>query len=233
MYCVSFAFFYLFILVNGEPKGPIYPNRGLRQGDHLSPCLFLLCTEGLVCLLKRAALDKSLEGIRVCMGAPQVNHLLFVDDNLIFCKAKRCSSTWLLEILNVYAIALEQCINTEKTTMVISRNVKNETQDKIKSIWGCTTWQQYEKYLSFPPIVGISKKKAFVEIKSKVGKCLQSWKGRLLSQGVKEVLIKAVVLAISMFAISCFKLLITLCSELKSLMTNFWWGQKENEKKIH
>lgn len=50
----------------------------------------------------------------------------------------------------------------------------------------------------------------------------------------KEILLKAVALAIPTFTISVFKLSKTLCEELKSLMANFWWGQKEEEeRKVH
>lgn len=86
MQCVQSTSFS--ILVNGVPKCPITPSRGLRQGDPLSPYIFLLCTEGLISLLKNSTLDMSLEGVRVCRGAPMINYLLFADDNLIFCKEK-------------------------------------------------------------------------------------------------------------------------------------------------
>lgn len=59
------------------------------------------------------------------------------------------------------------------------------------------------------------------------------WKGKLLSQDGREVLIKAIALAIHMFTMSCFKIPKTFCSELESLMVKFWWGQKESDNKIH
>jgi hypothetical protein len=51
MSCVSSVSYA--ILVNGQPSGNIKPIRGIRQRDHLSPYLFLLCTEALSALLTR------------------------------------------------------------------------------------------------------------------------------------------------------------------------------------
>ena len=53
--CVSFVSFS--IIVNGEPRGHIVPTKGLRQGDHLSPYLFLLVSEGLNELIKHIVSD--------------------------------------------------------------------------------------------------------------------------------------------------------------------------------
>lgn len=53
-----------------------------------------------------------------------------------------------------------------------------------------------------------------------------------ISQGRKKVLIKTVVLSISMFTVSYFKLLKKLCEELEQLITSFLWGQREEETKI-
>ncbi|KAF5477566.1 hypothetical protein F2P56_004192 [Juglans regia] len=64
------------ILVNGEPKGPVFPSRGIRQGDPISPYLILLCTEGLISLLQQADVQDAMEGIRICRGAPKFNHLI-------------------------------------------------------------------------------------------------------------------------------------------------------------
>lgn len=74
---VSYSF-----LINGSPQGSVKPSRGIRQGDPLSPYVFILCTEVLSALCDKAMLDGSLAGVRVSRHSPSVNHLLFADDTI-------------------------------------------------------------------------------------------------------------------------------------------------------
>ena len=70
-------------------------------------------------------------------------------------------------------------------------------------------------------------------VRDKVLMKFKSWKQQTLSQGGKEVLIKAVACAIPTYTMACFKIPKKICSEMNSAMEKFWWGQKEEEGKIH
>jgi dipeptide/tripeptide permease len=65
-----------------------------------------------------------------------------------------------------------------------------------------------------------------------VWKWLQDWKLHFLSQAGKEILLKVVIQAIPSFCMSVFFLPKLLCAWINSLMTRFWWGHKEKDKKI-
>lgn len=82
------------IKINGKPTGHITPKRGIRQGDPLSPYLFLLCAEGLSTLIQQAVGRGQMDGISVCREGPKISHLFFTDDSLIFHKATiaKCES---------------------------------------------------------------------------------------------------------------------------------------------
>ncbi|XP_031096926.1 uncharacterized protein LOC116001177 [Ipomoea triloba] len=71
---------------DGSLIGPIVPSRGLRQGDPISPYLFIIIAEGLSAMIKIAEDNGLLHGIQVARGAPKISHLLFVDDSFLFCK---------------------------------------------------------------------------------------------------------------------------------------------------
>lgn len=86
MRCVSTVSYS--ILVNGSPSDSFSPNQGLRQGDPLSPYLFLFCTEALSGLLNKSVEMGKLHGDWICNDEPVVSHLLFADDGLFFLKAE-------------------------------------------------------------------------------------------------------------------------------------------------
>ena len=65
------------ILHNGRELGPILPQRGLRQGDPLSPYVFIICAEALTSLIRTRENDGLVYGCRMARGAPPISHLFF------------------------------------------------------------------------------------------------------------------------------------------------------------
>ena len=81
-------------------------------------------------------------------------------------------------------------------------------------------------------MVGREKKKTFNRIKDQVSKKKVGWKGKLLSNAGREILIKVVAQVTPTYTMNCFKLPDSLCSEINSLVRGFWWEKKENARKI-
>ena len=120
------------ILVNGEPKGLFRPSRRLRQGDPLSPYLFLFCAEGLNALLQGAALRGDIHGFSICRTGPKLNHLFFVDNCLLFCRASLLECEKIKELLGFYDEASGKMVNRQKTTLFFSKNTDAQTMEDIK-----------------------------------------------------------------------------------------------------
>ena len=73
MRCVSTVTYS--IKINGTPRGHITPSRGIRQGDPLSPYLFLLCAEGLSALIQSSVNRGQMEGFKISRSGPRLSHL--------------------------------------------------------------------------------------------------------------------------------------------------------------
>ena len=64
--------------------------------------MFLLCAIGLQGLLYKAKYDGSIKGVSICKNGPQVSHLFFVDDSVLFCHVKEAKCQVILDILAIY-----------------------------------------------------------------------------------------------------------------------------------
>ncbi|KAL0456837.1 UNVERIFIED_CONTAM: putative mitochondrial protein [Sesamum latifolium] len=199
MLCVS-SVTYSFVL-SGSQFGSISPQRGLRQGDPLSPYLFLLCTESLSSLFRAAAEAGSVPGVSICRGAPRISHLLFADDTVVFCPATSDSVQQIRAMLDTYKIASGQEINFHKSAVAFSRNTPVDQQKQLADLLHIRLENKHE-----------------------------GWHERTLSQAGKALLIQSVIQAIPSYAMSCFLLPKTLLKEIQSLAADFFWHDGDRHR---
>jgi len=221
------------VLINGEPKGFVTPTRAIKQGDSLSPYLFLLCAEGLSAMIRKAKEARNLQGVLSSNGGVYLSHLLFTDDSLIFCQATMEECQRLLAILKQYEAASGQAINRQKTTLFFSRNTRIDVKQHIRNMMGARIMEDCEKYLGLPMASRKSKVNTFKDLQEKITRRVMGWKEKLISKAGREILIKTVAQAISTYSMCIFKIPKTLCDTINSTMAKYWWGQTEKEKKIH
>lgn len=147
------------ILVNGSPYGRFEVSRGLRQGDPLSPHLFILCSDVLSSLISKAHHDHKLQGIRISNGGPCITHLLFADDSLFFVKADHKNSSMLLQIFKDYETASGQVINFDKSSITFGNRVYQQNRDRIMQTLQIHNIGGGGKYLGLPEQFGRKKKR--------------------------------------------------------------------------
>jgi ribonuclease HI len=231
MQCVTSVTFA--VRVNGVFSDFFQPTRGIRQGDPISPYLFLLCSEGLTCMLKNIGPLYAARGVRVGRHSPWISHLLFADDCLIFTQASQRAAERVSGILEHYNRGSGQLVNKNKSAVFFSANCDDDAKRVVHDCLQIPNEALGEKYLGLPTMAGRGNTGAFQFIMDRSRYFVGGWAEKTLSCAAKEVLIKSNLQAVPTYSMSCFKLPPAICRKLTSHASNYWWGSSLDNHKIH
>ena len=224
---VSYSF-----LLNGQAKGLVIPQRGIRQGDPLSPYLFIICNEVLSGLCLKAQSNGSLPSLRVATGSPRVNHLLFADETMFLVRADQQRCQKLRSILLKYEKASAQKINQSKSSITFSAKTPLEMKLGAKRVLDIHNEGGQGKYSGLPELFGRKKKDLFTSIVDRIKQKALSWSSRFLSTARNLTMLKSVLATMPTYTMSCFHLPNSLSKRIQSALTRFWWDSNSEKKKM-
>lgn len=209
------------ILVNGEPTKWIMTKRGVRQGDPLSPYLFLLVAECLARLTNEAIANNLIKGIGPS-EAGKATLTQFADDTFFFCKAKIRYLKNLKFLWRLFEWASGMKINTEKSELYYLGQ-KDEKRARLANILKCKVGTRPTKYLGFPLSPKPPPKESWREVIQKLHRKIRGWQAKLLSRGGRLILVNAVLTNLPLYYLSVFKTPLWVIKRI-DLRRDFFWN---------
>lgn len=147
--------------INGENSPEFQSTRGVRQGDPLSPLLFIMMHQLFSFNLKKLERMGSLQPYKPGRSIQPISHLLFADDVLIFSNCRIRSLRCLRDLLQRYERSSGQKINLEKSSIFVSKHINGRKLSRIQSVLGCKIREFPFTYLGAPFYKGRCKEVSF------------------------------------------------------------------------
>ncbi|RVW47226.1 putative ribonuclease H protein [Vitis vinifera] len=210
--CVSSAKFS--ILVNGVPAGFFPSTRGLRQGDPLSPYLFVMGMEVLDVFIRRAVEEGYLSGCNIRGGSRtslNISHLFFADDTIVFCEASKEQVSHLSWILFWFEAASGLRINLAKSEIIPVGEVE-KILEMAAELGATSMWDGVEE---------------------RVRRRLSLWKRQYISKGGRITLIKSTLASMPIYQMSIFRMPKSVAKRVEKTQRDFLWGGGNLEGKVH
>lgn len=222
MQCITTTHFA--VLINGGPMGNITPNRGIRQGDPLSPFIFIICAEVLSRILMREEETGGIQGAKIAKNCTPITHMMFADDVVLFGPATKREAEGFKECLDLYCNWSGQEISLEKSGVFFSKNIKPQKASDLRCILQMGNISKDTVYLGMPLFPSRSKNKTYGFTLDRITAKVEGWKSKMLSYAGRATLVKSVLSATPAYALAVTQLPENLCNKLDQKVRAFWWG---------
>ncbi|GJW83515.1 RNA-directed DNA polymerase, eukaryota [Tanacetum coccineum] len=218
------------LLVNGSPSDEFHIHRGLKQGDPLSPFLFILVMEALHLSVCKAVDEDVFKGIQL-QGSLALSHLFYADDAFFMGEWSDNNLRGIINILKCFHLASGLQINIHKS-QILGVGVSRSRVEDMASSLGCTIMENKFRYLGVMVGAGMTRHKAWDDVILKLQSRLSKWKAKTLSIGGRLTLLKSVLGASPLYNMSIFKVPKGVLKVMESIRSNFFKGASMLEKKI-
>ncbi|XP_058764714.1 uncharacterized protein LOC131638187 [Vicia villosa] len=192
------------VLVNGSPTKEFNMGRGLRQGDPLSPFLFLIVAEGFSQLMKKAVDSGRFIGYKFEAGEKRFSHLQYADDTMIISEKRWTNIRTIQAILLLFESLSGLKVNFQKSS-IIGINISQNWITEAAKILRCRLGSIPFMYLGLPIGANPNRKETWNHVINIVKSRLSRWKNKNLSIGGRVVMLKSVLFAIPVYYLSFFK----------------------------
>ncbi|GJW76620.1 RNA-directed DNA polymerase, eukaryota [Tanacetum coccineum] len=210
------------IVVNGSPTEEFQFFKGLKQGDPLSPFLFILVMESLNISFQRVIDAGMFTGIKLC-STLNLSHLFYADDVMFVGQWRESNISTLVNVLECFHRASGLKINMSKSK-ILGINVETAKIKQAAVQLGCLILNAPFTYLGAQVGGSMSRVHSWDEVVGKVLARLSRWKMRTLSIGGRLTLIKSVLGSMPLFHMSIFKVPSSVLKRLESIRSRFFRG---------
>ncbi|EOY17513.1 Uncharacterized protein TCM_036737 [Theobroma cacao] len=228
--CISNCWFSL--LLNGRTVGYFKSERGLRQGDSISPQLFILAAEYLARGLN--ALYDQYPSLHYSSGCSlSVSHLAFADDVIIFANGSKSALQKIMAFLQEYEKLSGQRINPQKSCVVTHTNMASSRRQIILQATGFSHRPLPITYLGAPLYKGHKKVMLFNDLVAKIEERITGWENKTLSPGGRITLLRSTLSSLPIYLLQVLKPPVIVLERINRLLNNFLWGGSTASKRIH
>lgn len=217
------------ILINGSPTSPFQLQRGLTQGDPISPFLFLLIAEIFNRFVQRGRELGYLEGITVGKGHIPITHLQFADDTIIFTPANIEILSNYKKFLQCFAILSGLRNNYDKSALIPINYDEMWIRDAQRSLQ-CRVDNLPITYLDIPLGANPRQVRMWGPVINIVEKRLSLWKSKTLSRAGRLILIKSVLNNLPMYYLSLFSIPKQVARRIIQLQRRFFLGEERERQ---